>query len=65
MSDVEKIIESSEPAAWGRLAPSIPISYRMSGYVRLAHRAGFDAGIAFVKAAMEPPIERTESGDPS
>lgn len=51
-TDVEKIIEASEPAAWERLAPQFPVTYRVNGYTRRAHRAGFEAGIRFVRAAL-------------
>lgn len=54
MSDrIEDLIQASEPAAWERLATKMPLTYRVSRYTRAAHRAGFEAGIAFAKAAMQ------------
>ena len=54
MSDrIDDLIQASEPAAWERLATKMPITYRVSRYTRDAHRAGFEAGLGFAKAAMQ------------
>lgn len=51
----EKIIAASEPAAWARLEPHYPASYR-STYVRRAHRLGFEAGIEFARIALQASV---------
>ena len=51
MSDLaEKLIAASEPAAWGRYEPLLPMTYRT--VTRRAHKAGFEAGMEFARIAI-------------
>lgn len=49
--NMDDLLAASEVASWERLVDTYPVSYR-GRYVRQAHRAGFDAGLAFARIAL-------------